>query len=327
MRAIDEAQNQIKTKMAYLTSYSYGKLCQELKLDDKLEITLSFFLEHIYHDKEFFYILNKLQLEYLFKYKMLLSDTETFILKYHKHVPEEKDNKVWVFSKGGKVKYHLSLDCKTLGHDFIDFRIPDDIREIGDSAIDEYRNWFTNQGYAQLFKDQKITKKDILNAYNNRYPKKYGVKPIDSDGSNLLVIELKNSGINYTEQKKDIDYLILELNELLLLYRKYFPGAGDRKIAKHSYLRNRTDEEITKKMKEIFNGNFYEDKEKLDNLRCRFKQAHEITFSITKKLIDYFKWTYNLDGKSFKPTTLENFGLECCKSCRSSQNSISIAEL
>lgn len=311
--------------MAYLTSYNYGKLCQELKLDDELQITLEVFLENIYNDKDFFYILNKLQLEYLFKYRMLLADTETFILKYYKHIPEEKDNKVWVFSKGGKIKYHLSLDCKTLGNDFIDFRIPDDIRNKGDEAIDEYRIWFTSQGYAQQFKNQQITKKEIIDAFNNKYPKMYGFAQIE-DSSNLLILELKNSGINYTEQKKDIDYLILELNALLLLYREYFPGPGDRKIAKNSYLKDKTDDEIIARMRIVFNEKFV-DNYGLGKLKNKFKIAHDITFKIIQKLVDYFKWTYNLQGKSFDSTTLENFGLVCCKSCSSLQNLISIEEL
>lgn len=317
--------------MAYLTSYNYGKLCQELKLDDELQITLEVFLEHVYNDKDFFYILNKLQLEYLFKYRMLLADTETFILKYYKHVPEEEDNKVWVFSKGGKIKYHLSLDCKTLGNDFIDFRIPDDIRNNGgDEAIDEYRSWFTTQGYAQLFRNQKITKDEIIKAYNSKYPKKYGIKPIEDDGSNLLTIELKNSGSNYTDQKKDVDYLILELNQFLLNYREYFPGAGDRIIAKHSYLKDKTDDEIIGRMKIVFSEKYaknLENQGELEKLKNRFKTAHDLTFKIIQKLVDYFKWTYNLQGKSFDPTILENFGLVCCKSCSSLQNLISIEEL
>ena len=315
--------------MAYLTSYNYGKLCQELKLDDELQITLEVFLENIYNDKDFFYILNKLQLEYLFKYRMLLADTETFILKYYKHVPEEEDNKIWVFSKGGKIKYHLSLDCKTLGNDFIDFMIPDDIRNKGgDEAIDEYRSWFTNQGYAQLFKNQKITKDEIINAYNSKYPKKYGIKPIEG-GSNLLTIELKNSGANLTEQTKDVNQLILELNQLLINYRRYFPGAGDRKIAKNSYLKNRTDDEIRAKMKIVFNEKFVENLEnqgELEKLKNRFKTAHDITFKIIQKLVDYFKWTYDLQGKSFDPTTLENFGLVRCKSCSSTLQDLAFTE-
>lgn len=307
--------------MAYLTSYNYGKLCQELKLDDELQITLEVFLEYIYDDKDFFYILNKFQLDYLFKYKMLLADTETFILKYYKHIPEEKDNKIWVFSKGGKIKYHLSLDCKTLGNDYIDFRIPDDIRKLGDIAINEYRDWFNNQGYVQLLENQKITKDGIINAYNNKYPKKYGLEHIQG-GSNLIMVERKHSGTDYTEQEKDVDYLILELNALLLLYREHFPGPGDRKIAKNSYLKDKTDDEIVARMTVEFVNNYG-----LEKLKNKFKIAYDITFKIIQKLVDYFKWTYNLQGKNFDPTTLENFGLVCCKSCSSLQNLVSIEEL
>ena len=299
--------------MAYLTSFNYGKLCKELKLKDDLKITLEVFLEHIFNDKAFFYIFNKLELEYLFKYRKLLADTDEFVLKYYNDIPNKEDDKIWVFSKGGRTKYHLSLNCKTLTNDFIDFGIPNDIRESGNAAIDEYRDWFSNQGYAQQFKNQKINKQDIINAFNKKYPK-LGYKPIQDD-SNLLVLELKNSGINYVEKQQDANILILELNELLLEYRNYFPGAGDRKIAKHNYLRNKTDQEIIDRMNTVFDNELFVEKYGLTKLKNKFIQAHEITFKITQKLINYFKWTYNLNGKSFNPTTLNHFGLECCKSC------------
>lgn len=311
--------------MAYLTSFNYGKLCKELQLKDNFKITLEVFLEHIFNDKAFFYIFNKLELEYLFKYRKLLADTDEFVLKYYKDIPNKEDNKVWVFNKGGRTKYHLSLNCENLTNDFVDFVIPSDIRKNGNDAIDEYRNWFSSQGFAQKFKEQKINKQDIVEAFNSKYTK-LGYSSIQ-DNSNLLVLELKNSGTEYVKQQQDVDMLILELNELLLLYRNAFPGPGDRIIAKHNYLRNKSDEEITKKMKEIFNGNFSGEKDKLEDLRKRFKQAHEITFNITQKLINYFKWTYNLNGKSFDPTTLENFGLVCCKSCSSLQNLVSFKDL
>ena len=50
--------------MAYLTKYNLSKLCQ--KLEVKEEISMELFIEHIYNDKEIYYILNKREIEYLF---------------------------------------------------------------------------------------------------------------------------------------------------------------------------------------------------------------------------------------------------------------------
>ena len=82
--------------MAYLTKYNLSKLCQ--KLEVKEEISLDLFIEHIYNDKEIYYILNKREIEYLFIYKMVLEDENKFIVEYYNEVPEREDTKSFVFN-------------------------------------------------------------------------------------------------------------------------------------------------------------------------------------------------------------------------------------
>ncbi len=156
--------------MAYLTKYNLSKLCQKLQTKD--EISLDMFLEHIYEDKEISYILNKREIEYLFVYKMLLDDENKFILEYYNEVPEKEDTKNMVFSKGGKMKYHLSNSCSLLKKDFLDFNIPEDIKSIGDDAVEEYREWFKSNNFAEKFKSKEIDKNYIIRAFNLKYPKK-----------------------------------------------------------------------------------------------------------------------------------------------------------
>ena len=48
---------------------------------------------------------------------------------------EKKDSKEFVFDKEGKTKYHLTGDCEFIKKDYLDFNIPDEIRELGDDAV------------------------------------------------------------------------------------------------------------------------------------------------------------------------------------------------
>ncbi|WP_010177154.1 hypothetical protein, partial [Aquimarina agarilytica] len=147
--------------MAFLTNYNFSKLAQKLKVDS--EISIELFTEHIYNDREIFYILNKREIAYLFSYKMLASNEKEFYSTYFKHIPEAIDDKKRVFTKGGKVKYHLSLDCKSFSNDYVDFRIPQDIVDISiqrsaPSIIEEYRSWFIKNEFKEKYLKGKINK-------------------------------------------------------------------------------------------------------------------------------------------------------------------------
>lgn len=127
--------------MAYLAKYNLSQLCQSLEV--KCEINLETFLKYIYNDKEIFFILNKREIEYIFVYRMLHDDEKKFIVEYYKEVPEKEDTKTRVFNKGGKMKYHLTSNCKLLKKDYLDFNIPSEIIEISnqnknDDAVNEY---------------------------------------------------------------------------------------------------------------------------------------------------------------------------------------------
>ena len=126
--------------MAHLTKYNFSKLCRSVNIKD--EVDRDTFLEHCYDDPDIYNMLNKLEIEYLFKYRNILKDEKNFYAEYYSVIPEKKDSKEFVFDIGGKTKYHLTSACKLINKDYLDFNIPEEIRELGDDAIDEYRNWF-----------------------------------------------------------------------------------------------------------------------------------------------------------------------------------------
>ena len=98
--------------MAFLTKYNLSQLSQKLEIN--VDISLEMFLEHIYNDVDIYSILNKREVEYLFKYKMLLDDEQKFVVEYYNEVPEKEDSKNFVFNKGGKMKYHFIWQLKSI---------------------------------------------------------------------------------------------------------------------------------------------------------------------------------------------------------------------
>lgn len=298
--------------MAYLTKYNIGQLCQ--KLEVKKEISLEMFLENVYNDKQIYFILNKREIRYLFVYKMLIDDEEKFYVEYYQEVPEKADSKNLVNNKGGRMKYHLSSDCKLLTKDYLDFNIPRDIKEQGDKAIDEYREWFRENNFTERYKSKTIDKNTIISAFNSKYPVKYDIKRIE-DNSNLLVFEVPNSTNKFLQKDFDLEDFKNKLEELKVQWYNTFQCKVSRTFAKFKYLLNHKDEEIDAKMSEIFSENFVTNYG-LENLKEKLFISKEINFKLIDLLLEYIKWTLDINSKEFHSLTLEQFGLECCHSCR-----------
>lgn len=301
--------------MAYLTKYNLSKLCQ--KLEVKEEISLDLFIHHIYNDKEIYYILNKREIEYLFIYKMVLENENKFVVEYYNEVPEREDTKSFVFNKGGKTKYHLNQNCTLLKKDYLDFNIPEDIKSKGDNAIDEYREWFRLNNFGEKFKNKEISKDEIIRAFNFKYPKMYDIKPIE-DNSNLLVVEIPNSTNLYLKENFDLEKFKIELTEIKLAWQNTFQCKVSRTFSKFKYLLAKSDEEITTKMGEIFSQDFVKNYG-IENLKDKFQISKNLTYKLIDLLLDYIKWTYKADNKSFDALTLEKFGLECCHICKNEE--------
>ena len=297
--------------MAFLTKYNFSKLCQSLEIN--LTIDLDLFVEHIYNDKEIFFILNKMEIEYLFKYKMLLDNEVKFLAKYYIEVPEKEDTKKLVFDKGGKTKYHLNHDCKFLKNDYLDFHIPNEIQELGSNAIHEYRLWFKANRYAEKHRNNEIDTNTLIRDFNNKYPKKYGIGPIE-DNSNILVVEMPNSSSQFTAKEFDLSGFKERLNNLKDEWYNSFQCKVSRKFAKFKYLLNKTDDEIHQKMSDLFAPEFT-DNYGLENLKRKFEISKRINNQIISELLEYFKWTYKIEEKKFDALTLEKFGLKCCSFC------------
>lgn len=303
--------------MAFLTNYNFSKLAQKLKIDS--EISIELFTEHIFNDREIFYILNKREIAYLFSYKMLASNEKDFFITYFKHIPEAIDDKKRVFTKGGKVKYHLNLDCKSFSNDYVDFRIPQDIVDISiqrnaPGIIEEYRGWFIKNGFKEKYLKGEIDKEYIVRQFNLIYPKKYLLEELE-ENSNTLVIEAENSKHGLIKSEFDVDKFKLDLEEAKRQWQNSFQCKNSRIIGKWKHLESKTDKEIEQVMSDVFSPLFVSNFG-IAKFKEYFKLSKTHTYKITALLLEYLKWTYNLKDKKFDKVTLEQFGLECCYYCK-----------
>ena len=299
-----------KRIMAYLTNYTYGKLCRTIDIGK--EINLEMFTEFVYNDKYIYFIFNKLEVKYLFNYKNILEDENKFLIDYYKEVPEKKDEKKYVFEKGGKLKYHILDNCTFINNDFIDFNIPPEINEFGDTAIDEYRDWFKRKGFADLFYNNNLDLKKVVRSYNMIYPKKYNISPLNEEYK--LIEKKDNSNSRKIESEFDIEIFTKKLEVIKKKFNNKFSSPISRKLSKFNYLLNKSNAEIEDKMREIFTDNFTSNYG-INNLKENWKFSKNLKSDLVRHLIEYFKWKYKLNSKSFNSTTLDEFGLKCCGNC------------
>ena len=297
--------------MAFLTNYTYAKLCQSL--DVKQEITLDFFIENVYNNNQLYYIFNKFELKYLFNYKNLLQDEKYYFEEYYQVIPEKVDTKTYVFEKGGKAIYHLTESCKFINKDFIDFNIPEDLKSKGEEAIEDYRNWFKTMGYAEKFNNNVLDIPAMVFAYNSIFPNRYDLKPLNE---NYSLVEIKpNSNNRFIENEFNYDEFLINIENLLNTYYNVFQCKVTRILSKFDYLLKKSNTEIEEKISEVLSPEFIKNYG-IDKLKDKLNSSRKIKIELMKNLIDYFKWTYKLQDKEFNNLIIEKFGIVCCGNCK-----------
>lgn len=324
--------------MAYLTEHTYSKLCKNLKLKNT-HINLNFFLEHIYNDEEIYYMLNKFDISYLYKYKSLLYGNDEYY--YFDKVPKREDTKNYVYENRHKLKYHISKDCPFMKKDFRAFNIPKEIKDLGNDEIEFFRNWFKKNWSKEDISSGKIDNSKVVMRYNLIFPKKYGVPHI-SNNIDSLITQIDNGGYMELESEFNKNEFLVEICNLKELYKKEFNQFNEKKLFKHYYLIRSGEEEKKNKIIDIiFNLNRLErdgvwicetKKEQLikeyiemlekfnicggwEGIYKKLEIANDINFKLLTLLKQKFKWNYKIDENTFNVIKLENFGLELCSRC------------
>lgn len=308
--------------MAFVTNSTFNlltsKIGQLISVD--FDDSLDFYTNNIFSDKRTYFLFNKLELSKLFTAKSILEDEKKFINIYFSELNIREDNKLFVFSKGGKYKFHLYEDCESLNKDYVDFRVPEEIRDTGDDAINNFRNWFVQNNFKdkylqnfENFVDNKELDKYVVSLYNNLFPSKYNIKKLHDDY--VFATEMKSSG--KTEIKQN-----LQLNELLsfidfsMVKRDILINKGDviKRLTKYDWMldkdRTQIEDTISEKIHPSFIKNYGYNK-----LIALWREHKEIKDAVYEKLIDYFKTIYKFDEKNFENVDLEALGMAKCRFC------------
>lgn len=298
--------------MAYITKYTYNKLCTRLEI--KCDVTLELFLENLLDDEKLFYIFNKKELKLLFIYKMLLIDENNFLVEYYKEVPERVDSFERVFDKGGKLKYHQFGECKMMQNDYLDFSIPKDIQVIGEEAVREYREWFTTNDFAMKIKNKEITPSEINRIFNFKYPNKYGIPPVD-ENSKMIIIEKPNSSFHEIESEFNLETFREKIESLKVEYDYQCQSPVSKRLSKFHNARHFSTILIHELIGKYFGDNFINNYG-LEKLLEKWSNIGRIIEEILVLLRNYILWSTGRVQYEFNTLTLEIFGLACCNSCK-----------
>lgn len=303
--------------MALLTNYTYSKLCTSIEID--FNISLEQFIRTIYPSPELYYILNSREISYLFKYANILDDEKKFTTEYYDFVPEKIDHKNFVNEKAGKLSFHLNRDCEFLSKDFKDFYIPDDIKELGDNVIAEYRDWFKKNEFYSRFFNNEIGLDVIIMRFNNEFPKKYGFPPLNEDFK--LLQEIPNSKDTFVKDAFDIKNCEMQINELIRRFDDTFTSFDQRKLSKFSNKHDSEIEGLRALLEKMFGVDVVKIKG-LDWVRAQLLKGKELKNQLITLVLEYVRWTKGFASKDFDVASLEKFGLKCCYSCKQEEKKV-----
>ncbi|MDM1350940.1 hypothetical protein HX014_10025 [Myroides marinus] len=309
--------------MIIITNSTFDKLCNHIDLDSNSSIDL--FKKYIVDNNLVCDYLTKQERNLLIDYALLI-DTDNKIDYYNK-IEFRQDTKTKVFDKGGYSKYHYYSDCPYLLSDYLDFTIPNIVKQWGDSGIEEYRKWFAENNFSQLYINNPSSLSIINTRFNQRFKNRLGIDTLN-ENSKLLVIEFANSGnlfltsdsFDNKEFEKKLRSLLTEIKQVLdrikptenlSIWNSHIVySLSDNSLLDffHDYIILRADV-IEQMIRRIGR------KELIKILRDYFCDLHQLKLELKELLMEHIRWNYG--SKEIKPTKirLEDLGLICCKDC------------
>jgi hypothetical protein len=128
------------------------------------------------------YFLNRLDKTNLLYFKNFCENPIDNIDSIYKAI-EIVDKKVFVY-EGSRPSYHKHENCDRLSSNFVNYRIPTQIKEKGEEEIEKYRTWF---------KENESSFTDRPDIYQMRLQAKFGII------EGIQKVDYKNSGNVYKE--------------------------------------------------------------------------------------------------------------------------------
>jgi hypothetical protein len=265
--------------------------------------------------KKGIYFLNRLDKTNLLYYKKFCENPiENANIIYN---PINKiDNGEFVY-EGGKPSYHKVENCERLSSNFINFRIPEAIKEKGNDKIEEFRKWF---------KENQIIFEEKPDAYQMRLLAKYGIV------QSIQKVDYKNSG-NVYKENLTISEIETRIDSILQNAADYYKSDTNRQPAirkfqsatflafKDEQIANNTTIFNDDDLKEILKEYFYLFiQPTIFYLKEHFKVFYNSNIEINDKIFEYLNFkrcsvcyaedfeqkTHNLVEK--KKKLIERFG-------------------
>jgi hypothetical protein len=237
----------------------------------------------------------------LLAYYLLYKNPKEFVNIYVKI--QNEDTFSFVF-EGGTPAYHFDSSCTKLVSDFVNFKIPKQIKEAGSDVVLEFRSWFREVEIQNLLlKDEER----FLAALHLRFIKYLPSKPEP--------VRYKNTGYQAMDNIS-LDELEFKINNLLDKANEYRQNNTDiiQKaiiyFEKHTYIA-RTGKPIPNDLPnpEMMIGIKEEDlRLLLIDYENKFKTP------VSDLLKDYYRIKFNPDLK-FEGLLLDQLGLKKCGTC------------
>jgi len=243
--------------------------------------------------KKSIYFLNRLDKANLHYYKKFCENPIENIDTIYQPI-EIKDNHEFVY-EGSNPSYHKYENCDRLSSNFINYRLPTEIKERGSKGIEEYRKWFKEN--EKVFSERP----DI---YQMRLQTKFGI--IES----IQKIDYKNSG-NVYKENLTLTEIEARIDSLLYNAAQYYKEDENRQQIIKRY---QTATFLAFKDDEINdNETKYSDEELKAILREYYYLFIEPTLYYLK---EFFKVFYNADIE-INEKILEELNFKKCNYCYS----------
>lgn len=277
--------------MTFITQSNFKRILFSIKIE---ELT-----GEIYKEKIFF--LSKKEQEWFLTLQKLLKDGKNGNIGVYKKIERDIDSHTLVF-EGGQSAYHENPRCERLHSDYVNFEIPDSIKEKGFSEVEKFRIWFKKNMYLLDGDKEDLFKLNLLNTFGVELKGKIHRK-------NLGFMEVPN---------KDLTTLENEIDNLLRESKRYYVNADSKKqelikrFQTFTYRENTTDDTYAQYI-DGKNISLKELKAFLKEFDSKFKKP------VKDLLIEYFRVKLN-PKLEFKGKLLDELGFKPCPYCTVNEN-------
>lgn len=222
--------------------------------------------------KKSIYFLNRLDKTNLRYFKKFCENPIDNFDSIYKAI-EVVDKKEFVY-EGSRPSYHKYENCDRLSSNFVNYRIPTQIKEKGEEEIKKYRNWF---------KENESSFIDRPDIYQMRLQAKFGII------EGIQKVDYKNSGNVYKENLTLVE-IQARIDSLLHNAAQFFKRNEKRQEAIRRF---QTATFLVFREKEIENNTTeYSDEELKSILKLYYYLFIEPTVYYLK---EFYKTTYNTD--------------------------------